>query len=138
MVIARSLDPRKWIAGTLLDRPLIQAMFRDKQGQMEAESPDGIRRLISYTKTKRTPWLIYVGIPTATALAPARESLLRLGWFGAMTVLIALGLAAWISRYIAKPIQQLSLDVQRFSSGDLAHRRRSGRQLLAAGPFTRS
>ena len=122
VVIASSLDPRKWIAGTLLDRPLIQAMFRDKQGQMEAESPDGIRRLISYTKTKRTPWLIYVGIPTATALAPARESLLRLGWFGAMTVLIALVLAAWISRHIAKPIQQLSLDVQRFSSGDLAHR----------------
>ena len=39
-----------------------------------------------------------------------------------MTALIALVLAAWISRHIAKPIQQLSLDVQRFSSGDLAHR----------------
>ena len=122
IVIAHSLDPRKWIARKLSDQPLIQTMFRDKNGQMEAQSPDGIRRLISYTKTERTPWLIYVGIPTDTALAPARESLHQLGWFGAMTALIALVLAAWISRHIAKPIQQLSLDVRRFASGDLAHR----------------
>lgn len=122
VVIARAPDLHKSSAQTLLDQPVIQAMLRNKQGQTEAESRDGIRRLISYTTTERTPWLIYVGIPTASALAPARESLLRLGWFGAMTALIALVLAAWISRHIAKPIQQLSLDVQRFSSGDLAHR----------------
>ncbi len=122
VVIARSLEPQKWIAQKLSDRPLIQAMFRNKQGQMEAESLDGMRRLISYSKTERTPWLIYVGVPTAVAVAAAQESLNRLWWFAAMTTLIALGLAAWISRHIAKPFQQLSLDVQRFAAGDLAHR----------------
>ena len=122
IVIARSLDPGKWIARKLLDQPLIQTMFREAQGQMEGQSLDGTRRLISYTKTKRAPWLVYVGIPTDVALAPAQRSMQRLWWFAALTALVALGLAALISRLIAKPIQQLSADVRRFSDGDLAHR----------------
>ena len=122
IVIARSLDPGKWIARKLLDQPLIQTMFREAQGQMEGQSLDGARRLISYTKTKRAPWLVYVGIPTDVALVPAQRSMQRLWWFAALTALVALGLAALISRLIAKPIQQLSADVRRFSHGDLAHR----------------
>ncbi len=122
IVIARSLEPSKWVARRLMDQPLIQTMFREKQGQMEAESLDGTTRLISYTATKRAPWHVYVGIPLQTALAPARESLRQLWWFAALTGLAALALAAWISRRIAAPIQQLSADVRRFSQGDLSHR----------------
>ncbi len=122
VVIARSLDPSKWVARNLLNQPLIQTMFREKQGQLEGASADGISRLISFTKTSNAPWLVYVGIPTETALAPARESLRQLWWFAALTGLAALALAAWISRRIAAPIQQLSADVRRFSRGDLSHR----------------
>jgi diguanylate cyclase (GGDEF)-like protein/PAS domain S-box-containing protein len=122
VVVARAPEPNKWVAQTLLDRPMIQTMFRENQGQMEAPSIDGIDRLISYTKTSRAPWLIYVGVPTATALAPAQASLQRLWWLAALTGLAALVLATWISRRIANPIRQLSEDVRRFARGDLAHR----------------
>ena len=122
VVIGRSLDPGNWVARKLLDQPMIQTMFREKHGQLEGAAPDGTSRLISYTKTTNAPWLVYVGIPTETVLAPARDSLYKLWWFAALTGLAALALAAWISQRIAAPIQQLGADVRRFSRGDLSHR----------------
>ena len=122
VVIARAPEPHKWVAQSLRNRPFIQTMYREKQGQLEAKSVDGIDRLISYTQTNRAPWLVYVGISTDVALEPARMSLQRLGWLAGLTAFAALALTAWISRYIAKPIQQLSTDVRRFAHGDLAHR----------------
>ena len=72
IVIARAPEPHRWVARSLLDRPLVQTMFREKTGQMEAKSIDGINRMIGYTKTNRAPWLVYVGIPSEVALAPAQ------------------------------------------------------------------
>ena len=122
MVIARSLDPTNWIARRLVDQPSIQQMFRDKQGSVQTKSLDDVERFYSYTTTQRAPWMVYVGIPKSAALAPVQESLNRLWWIAAATVLLALGLGTAISRRIAEPIRQLSADVRRFASGDLAHR----------------
>ncbi len=122
MVIARSLDPKNWISRKLLDQASIQQMFRDKRGNVETRSLDDVERFYSYTTTRHTPWLVYVGIPTSAALAPVQHSLNRLWWFAIATVLLALALATAISRRIAEPIRQLSTDVRRFAGGDLAHR----------------
>ena len=121
-VIARSLDPKHGIARKLLDQPSIQQMFRAKQGRVETKSLDDGERFYSYTTTRRSPWLVYVGIPKSAALAPVQDSLNRLWWFAAITALLALALATAISRRIATPIQQLSADVRRFAGGELAHR----------------
>lgn len=122
VVIARSLDPKNWIGRKLLDQPSIQQMFRNKQGSVESKSADDVERFYSFTTTQRAPWLVYVGIPKAAALAPVQDSMNRLWLIAAFTALLALALAAWVSRRIAAPIQQLSADVRRFADGDLAHR----------------
>lgn len=122
VVIARTPEPHVWVARSLMNEPAVKTMFREKVGQLQATSVDGIDRMIGYTTTNRTPWLVYVGIPSRVAMAPAQTSLQRLWWLAALTGLAALALAMWISRHIAKPIQQLSADVRRLAQGDSTHR----------------
>ncbi len=122
LVIASSVDPQNWSERRLFDQPSIQRMLRDKDGSIQTKSVDDIERFYRYTTLRRAPWLVYVGMPKSAAMAPVQNSLNRLGLIAALTALLAVGLAAWISRWIATPIQQLSADVRRFAGGDLAHR----------------
>ncbi|MEO6023311.1 MAG: diguanylate cyclase [Burkholderiales bacterium] len=120
--ISRSSQTNRWIVKNVADMPRILQMLSNRQASVEALSSDGVPSFISYAKTQEAPWIVCVAIPTHTALQPVHASLQRLWWIAAMTALLAIGLAAFISRRIAKPIESLGADVRRLATGDLAHR----------------
>ena len=122
MAISRSTQTNAWVVKNVANIPLIRQMLNNKQVSVQALSPDGVPSFISYAKTKQAPWIVSVAIPTHTALQPAHASLQRLWWIAVMTALLASGLAAFISRRIAKPLESLGADVRRLATGDLAHR----------------
>ena len=120
--VSRSQQSNQWAVKNVSHIPRILDLLRDNRGSEEALSPEGVSSLINYARSSGTPWIVCVAIPTLTALMPAQNSLNRLSWIAAMTALLALGLAAWISRRIAQPIESLGADVRRLATGDLAHR----------------
>ena len=107
MAISRSTQTNAWVVKNVANIPLIRQMLNNKQVSVQALSPDGVPSFISYAKTKQAPWIVSVAIPTHTALQPAHASLQRLWWIAVMTALLAIGLAAFISRRIAKPLESL-------------------------------
>ena len=102
--------------------PNFQRAAREREFSAETVAFDGIMRLSSYTTARRAPWIIYVGIPTETALAAARDAAWRFASLAALSFILALALAWWLSKITADPLRQLSRDVAQLALGNLSHR----------------
>jgi diguanylate cyclase (GGDEF)-like protein/PAS domain S-box-containing protein len=122
VILARSLDPGQWVGRDISNNDIVIDMKAKKEGVDDRVSADGVRRLAGYTTASKVPWMIYVGVPLEAALEPAQRALLRLLGAALVALLLALGLAAYFSQRIVRPIRSLELDVKRFATGDLAHR----------------
>src|SRR5205085_5882189 len=85
---------------------------------------DGTPRLAGFSTTRRAQWLVYVGTPTETALAPVRAELRSNLLVGAGMMLVAFGLAAIAGERIVAPLRELARDAQAFGAGKLWHRSR--------------
>jgi diguanylate cyclase (GGDEF)-like protein/PAS domain S-box-containing protein len=122
VVLARSLDAKAWVGKNLSNVAVVRSIGQRQEGGIEGASADGVLRLAGFTRAHKVPWWVYVGIPRDIALAPARAALWRsLLWAGA-AALVGLAAALWWARRIARPIERLRGDLERWSSGDLAHR----------------
>ena len=122
IVLARSSEPEKWVGRNLSASPNFQQAVVEREFSAETVAFDGITRLSSYTTARRAPWIIYVGIPTETALAPTRAAMWRFAGLAALTSILALALAWWLSKMTAGPLRQLSRDVAELALGNLSHR----------------
>lgn len=128
VVLARSVEPAKFVGTNQSTLASVQQALRDHEGAMELVSADGVTRLSGFTTSRLVPWLVYVGIPTETALAPSRTRLL---WGVLLTFLVAalaIGAATWVAQGIAKPLRRLARDAATLAGGALSHR-----ALAAAG-----
>lgn len=120
IVVARSMAPDQWIGRALgVSSP---ASSRQRDGVREGLSPDGVERIGGYTTARRLPWLVYVGIPAGTALAPVRQRLTESLAVGGLMLCLGVGLAIFLGKRIADPLQRLSEDAERLGAGDLDHR----------------
>ena len=83
---------------------------------------DGVERISGSASTKRTRWVISVGLPTEIVLAPV---IARLKWSvlasaGALTIAFVI---AWMfSARIVRPMRQLAMDASTLAGGELSHR----------------
>jgi PAS domain S-box-containing protein len=140
IVLARSSEPEKWVGRNFSASPNFQRAVIEREFSAETVAFDGISRLSSYTTARRAPWIIYVGIPTETALAPTRAAMWRFAGLAALTSILALALAWWLSKMTADPLRQLSRDVAELAVGNLSHRSRvksSSEVGLLANEFNR-
>jgi PAS domain S-box-containing protein len=122
VVLARSSEPEKWVGRDFSKAPNFQRAVTEREFSAETVASDGMTRLSSYTTARRAPWIIYVGIPTETALAAARDATWRFISLAALTSILALAFAWWLSKITADPLRQLSRDVAQLTLGNLSHR----------------
>ena len=124
VVLARSIDPDKWIGRNLTNvktSGVTQSRAR-RDGVRDGPSADGITRIAGFTTARSVPWLVYVGIPAEVAMAPVRRRLYENIAAGGAMMVIGLLLAMWVGRSISSPLRQLRSDAAAIESGDLAHR----------------
>ncbi|MHB9099525.1 MAG: cache domain-containing protein, partial [Syntrophales bacterium] len=96
-VLARTLEPEKWVGQTVQQAPIVNAILTQKdQGTLETTGIDGIKRLYAFaplgTLASGSVY-VFIGIPTSVAYAQANWILTR--------NLAALGLAALLAFIIA-------------------------------------
>jgi PAS domain S-box-containing protein len=122
IVLARSSDPEKWIGVDLSEVASAKAAIQAREGVRQLISADGVTRLSGFTKLHQMPWLVYVGIPSDAALADSRAHVLRLMLLTIAVSVLAIGVAGWIARGIARPLGRLARDAAELASGNLSHR----------------
>jgi diguanylate cyclase (GGDEF)-like protein/PAS domain S-box-containing protein len=122
LILARSAETDKWLATDVSEQPAIKASLARGEGTAEGTVVDDVVRLYGYTTAGSVPWLVYVGIPAESALAPARLHLYRNLELGASMLIIAVLVALWIGEKIASPMRHLASDAKALGAGDLSHR----------------
>jgi diguanylate cyclase (GGDEF)-like protein len=122
VVLARSAETDKWLGKNVSDQEAIRTSLLQGEGVAESAGVDTVARLYGYTTARSVPWLVYVGIPHESALAPVWLNLYRNLKLGGTLLLIAVIVAIWIAEKISAPMHQLASDAAALGSGDLGHR----------------
>jgi diguanylate cyclase (GGDEF)-like protein/PAS domain S-box-containing protein len=122
VILARSVDTDAWIGKSVLEQPAIKTSLSQGEGMLEGTAVDTVARLYGYTTARNVPWLVHVGIPHESALAPAWANLYRSLELGGSMLFIAVLVAFWIGEKIASPMRQLASDAKALGAGDLSHR----------------
>ncbi|MBV8305832.1 MAG: EAL domain-containing protein [Acidimicrobiia bacterium] len=80
-------------------------------GTRTVSDVDGIKRLYAEV-TAKNGWHVLAGIPTASALAPARAELRRNLLFGVAIVVAVAGLGVLLGRRLARPVRRLRRTIE--------------------------
>lgn len=124
-ILTRSLDPDQWIGKRIpVNQEVLAGNFSRGTGVSEASSLDGVHRIFGFSITQNVPWLVYVGVPSDTALAPVQARLYENLALGGAMLLVGLMLAGWVAEQISRPLRELSADAATLGQGVLNHRSR--------------
>lgn len=122
-VLSNSLEPEKWIGQSLPQgRVSIAERLKQGSGTDDVQSLDGVERIFGFSAVRALPWLVYVGVPTQTALAPVRGRLYESLLLGGVMFAIGLALAAWVAENLSRSLRRLSADAVELGKGTLGHR----------------
>jgi len=108
VIVWRNIDTEKWVGKDLSGNAQVRQVLAVKDGEVEATGADGIQRFYSVTPIQGVDWYVFVGIPTQTAYAELRETLLRNALLGSLSLLFILGIAWMIARRITHPVGALA------------------------------
>jgi diguanylate cyclase (GGDEF)-like protein/PAS domain S-box-containing protein len=123
VVLARSIDHDRWVGQSLAAHTQIMANIARREGTADIEAGlDGISRLAGFTTARAVPWFVYVGVPTAAALAPLQRQLVENVVLGSFALLVGFLAAGLIGEWIARPLRHLANDAALLARGDLTHR----------------
>jgi diguanylate cyclase (GGDEF)-like protein/PAS domain S-box-containing protein len=121
LVIARSAQQERYV-GTYTRTDLVRQHYAAREGSMEQDGIDAVRRVYGFSAASRARWLAYVGVDAERALAPASARMLTVLLSGTAALLVGLAFAALAGTHIARALRGLASDAQRLSEGELAHR----------------
>ncbi|HEX2389514.1 MAG TPA: PAS domain-containing protein, partial [Casimicrobiaceae bacterium] len=124
IVLARNIDPDRWIGMTVLNVGNARTHIATREGVDETHGSDNIERIAAYTQASRVDWHLFVGVPSAAALASTRTNLAEMLLFGTLSLVVGTVLAASLGVRIARPLRRLAYDATLFARGNLAHRTR--------------
>ncbi len=128
VVLARNLEPEKWVGQTAPDTPVVQAILaRREQGVVEAAGIDGVGRLYAFAslgdRWSGVNAYVTVGIPAAVVHARANQILARnLAALGLATVLALAAAWAGGEYFLMRRINVLLAATRRLAAGDLSAR----------------
>ena len=120
--LMRSEDPEQWIGRSVSNPDNVREAQRHAEGSYRIRGVDGIARYFAYRTIARSGWLVSVGIPEETLLAPFKRRLWATVAAVVGTLLLALLLVRRIGAAIAKPVRDLEAATARVSAGDLRAR----------------
>ena len=105
-VLARSIDPRRWVGASLAGRSF------DTHGATEGRDLDGTVRIFQRATVPGVGWRFYVGVDKAEAVAAGARLERRQLWIivgGLIGILLA---SLLVYRRVARPIEQLGAAVR--------------------------
>jgi signal transduction histidine kinase/HAMP domain-containing protein len=127
MILARSIEPGKWIGKTIPHYPLIKAaMSQRRETAVEGRGLDGVDRLYAVAplmNSGHAPAYISVGIPAKAAYAKVtRAFVTQLVLLGLITAIVLL--IAWVGSdlCILRQVQALIATTERIARGELTAR----------------
>jgi class 3 adenylate cyclase/HAMP domain-containing protein len=103
--------------------PQVAALIKP-DGQPQASGTDSSGQAV-LTASKVVPklgWLVFYEQPTAQALAPIRDQILRVALLIALGLLVAILAGTILARRMLIPIRSLSTGARRLGAGDFSHR----------------
>jgi signal transduction histidine kinase len=106
-IVARSPDSQTWSGHSARNVPVVKLTLNRREGIAESAGVDGVSRQYGFTTIPEIGWVVYVGIPTASVMKPARQMLLRGILGGIATILIVCAVALTLVRHIERPVRNL-------------------------------
>lgn len=121
-LLARSIDPEKWIGTDLSGHDFFAKLRQQPQGSAEGEGLDRTWRIAGFTVMRRVPWHVYAAAPSSVVLEGVRSRTRDNLVFGLVMLLAGLAGATWLGNRIARPLLKLCEDASIIGSGKLEHR----------------
>ncbi len=119
--LMRSENPELWIGKPL--KPTLADLFRrDNDGLLQAPNVNGIEYLWSFTKVPGSNWVISVGVPNRTALAPVQSIINKSIIIGLLLLTITIAVSQILADLIVRPILELAATATQISKGNRNHR----------------
>ncbi len=122
VIVARSEAPDDFIGLNVYAATGRRPEWPDTTTIAEIPGSDDVLRLTASARSRRAPWLVNVGLPTAEFEAPLRAQLRSNVLLSLIALLIA-GMGAYIvGGRIANPLVALAADARRIADGDTSYR----------------
>jgi diguanylate cyclase (GGDEF)-like protein/PAS domain S-box-containing protein len=121
-VLARNVDPDRWIGTSVLNVGKAREHLERGEGVDETLGADRVPRISGYTRSARLAWHVFVGVPQDTALSAARTNVVEALLLGTLSLLVGALFAARVGARIATPLRRLAYDATLLARGNLAHR----------------
>jgi signal transduction histidine kinase len=118
-IIARSLEPEKWIGKTVPNTGITYYVTSRLEGNITAKGVDGVERIVGFTTLPKIGWRIYVGIPTEFAFAASRTSVLRACLAASAVLVLVIVLVMFVGGWINRPVLALSQAATMAAEGTL-------------------
>jgi PAS domain S-box-containing protein len=122
-IIFRTLETTRFVGQNVRALPSFGPVFATSSGTHTAPSElDGVERVRAWRRLQRAPWTVVVGIPLDIVMAEETRSSRRDAIVAALSLGVALLLAALVAGRILRPVVSLTADAQAIARGDLSRR----------------
>jgi len=106
-IVARSSDPDQWVGRSAANSGVTTIALQQQEGIAEARGVDGVSRQYGFTRLPNLGWIISVGVPSATVMAPVRQMFILGAEGGAIIILSFMVVAFMLSRAVERPVGAL-------------------------------
>jgi signal transduction histidine kinase/ActR/RegA family two-component response regulator len=118
VITARTLSPERWI-GQLPSPTLAEKVRAGGEGTFRNPGGlDGRAFHSAYARSSVAGWTVATGVPAEIVEGDIRASAIALTTGAVATALLAVALALWFGRRIARPVNALAESVRRFGTGE--------------------
>ena len=117
-IVARLPDPPRWIGKSTTEAVMQATAGAASRATFDAVGGDGVLRTIGYAAVGSEGWRVYTGVPAEHFDALMHQSSER-ALMVLTAALLLVALASWAgARWLAEPLQRLTLTVRRLAAGD--------------------
>lgn len=107
-VVARSRNAERYVGiRWFADTEILTLTQTRQQGAFKSSGEDRPDRFFGFSRVADTDWTVLAGIDADYALAGARHNAQTSALVGATLVVLTLGMALWMGRRIARPMQSV-------------------------------
>ncbi len=117
VIVARSVDPERWIGQDVSGEPGIAAMLAQNEGTLRGSGLDQRDRLWAFRPVNGTNWIAYGSVDAAAAVDPAHSRALITLSIIFLIVAVTSAAAAYAARRIAQPIGAIAAVARARASG---------------------